>query len=144
MFFIILAFASDDRAATVDAICEFQTSWAIFKIYILVSTATRRWNTGNLLIGVSSTTTFWYYFLWFCFFTFVLPVLCLYIRTSCFPCSFYYFFFFLLLHILFLNAIDVLQYEMLCFQFQNCISKELLKLSPPHYLIHHFFLFYRR
>lgn len=51
IFSIILAFACDDRATTVDAICECQTSWAFCKIYILVSTATRSWNTGNLLIG---------------------------------------------------------------------------------------------
>lgn len=51
IFSIILAFAYDDRATTVDAICEYQTSWAFCKIYILVSTATRSWNTGNLLIG---------------------------------------------------------------------------------------------
>lgn len=54
LFSIILslAFASDDRATTMDAICEYQTSRAFCKIYILVSKAARCWSTGNWLIEI--------------------------------------------------------------------------------------------
>jgi hypothetical protein len=56
LLFIILslAFACDDRATTVDAICEHQTSWALCKVYILVPKAARCWNTGKWLIGLLS------------------------------------------------------------------------------------------
>lgn len=133
IFSIILAFACDDRTTTVDAICECQTSWAFCKIYILVSTATRSWNTGNLLIGT-------YFQLLLClalfflisFFHFFLHVFCLYFGISpCFPCLIYYFLFFLLSYVLFLNAIDMAQYVIFCFEFQNCINKELKSTVIP-------------
>lgn len=47
-----LAFACDDRAATVDAFCECQASRAFCKVYILVSKAARCRNTGNWWTGV--------------------------------------------------------------------------------------------
>lgn len=54
LFSIILslAFASNDRATTMDAICEYQTSRAFCKIYILVPKAARCWSTGNWLIEI--------------------------------------------------------------------------------------------
>lgn len=85
IFSIILAFAPDDRATTVDAICECQTSWAFCKIYILVSTATRSWNTGNLLIGTYFQLLLcWHYFSW-CSFTFFACILFIFQDFSLLP-----------------------------------------------------------